>query len=571
MGSRRILRGIPAVQGASEGNIRLLPTFQTVVPHHHIPDSKIDEEVRRFQNALSNCRGQIADLLDQNHIPAEHRGIFEAQILIYEDPMVVEETIARIQNNKINTEWALSGVIDTIKNALGKSGDPLFRGRIADIEDAGNRVFASLLGLADSDVRVPFIKKLTEKDILVAEEISPSLFLFIHKPIAGIATERGGITDHTAILARDRGIPAVIGVKGLCESILDNAPAILNGNEGVLIVNPDDRDRAAFADFMTRNRPVQIRSPIRLPEGDEIRIWVNLDAPEQTERADIREIHGVGLFRTEFIYLNDPALLDSIDRQTEIYSRIMTGMNGKPVTFRLIDIGDDKNFFAPILAHTGSGSEYRIHRGIEFLLHNPLVLISQMKSIFLAAAELGHPPENCRILVPMITTVEQIREIRRQMNAVLLEVCGKIGREMAFPIGIMIETPSACLMSDALSEECDFFSFGTNDLARYTLAINRMDNELGASLYYQPSVIRMMREAINRSGHPLSICGEMAGFPDLIPVLIGLGVRDLSISVAALGTTAATLENLTLTEAREKTERVLLARSVEEVKGILQM
>jgi phosphotransferase system enzyme I (PtsI) len=249
----------------------------------------------------------------------------------------------------------------------------------------------------------------------------------------------------------------------------------------------------------------------------------------------------------------------------------MTGMNGKPVTFRLIDIGDDKNFFAPILAHTGSGSEYRIHRGIEFLLHNPLVLISQMKSIFLAAAELGHPPENCRILVPMITTVEQIREIRRQMNAVLLEVCGKIGREMAFPIGIMIETPSACLMSDALSEECDFFSFGTNDLARYTLAINRMDNELGASLYYQPSVIRMMREAINRSGHPLSICGEMAGFPDLIPVLIGLGVRDLSISVAALGTTAATLENLTLTEAREKTERVLLARSVEEVKGILQM
>ena len=511
---------------------------------------------------------QIRDLIKSSRLPDEYREIFEAQILLLEDPMLVHETIEKVKSEHYNPEWALATVVDSYKKIMHKASDIRFRERMADVEDIANRILSNLLGITENDIRIPFLKSLDENHILVAEELSPSLLLWIRKKIAGIVTEKGGITGHMAILARDRGIPALVGVENLMESVSENETVFIDGEEGIFILNPGKIEMEALRIFqMERKRNQNAYSPVSLLDGEKIHIWINLDNENESTNKSLQQMHGVGLFRTEFLYLNNPELFSSIEKQIEIYKKILNGMNGKPITFRMLDVGDDKTFSIPLFTHANIAQEMGDIRGIRFLLAHRNILQSQLKSIIMAAHELHYPKGNCRIMLPMVTTVEEIHEFKKELNNILSELNIEHDSHL-FPLGIMLETPAVCIMADIFEKMADFFSFGTNDLAHFTLALNRSESEYQQNLFYQPSVIRMIKLAIDKTTLPISICGELAGIPAIIPVLIGIGIRDFSVSWSSALRITPVIEALRINDTEELANKILNCKSAEEMNNI---
>ncbi|MDH5655687.1 MAG: phosphoenolpyruvate--protein phosphotransferase [Spirochaetia bacterium] len=566
--NRRVFNGVGASPGLSIGKVCLLPDFETSVPRRSITNDELSSEIIRFEKACERSKNQIQELLESSHLPEEYRAIFEAQIFLLEDPMLIHETKEKVKSEHYNPEWALATVIDSYRKIMNKTSDIRFRERMADVEDIANRILSNLMGITESDIRIPFLMSLNENDILIAEELSPSLLLWIRKKIAGIVTEKGGVTGHTAILARDRGIPALVGVDNLLNNFSGGEVVFIDGDNGVFITNPDDSDLEDFLKYYKESRNTDnVYSPVKKSDGD-IRIWINLDDLNTVINTHLQNLHGVGLFRTEFLYLNHPDLFTCLEEQIELYKKILIEADGKPITFRMLDIGDDKTFNIPLLTHANITQEIGDLRGIRFLLEHRNILQSQLRSIFQAAIELDYPEQNCRIMLPMVSTLEEIHEFKKEVRAILSELKNDQKR---FPLGIMIETPAACIMTDVFEKEADFFSFGTNDLAHITLSLNRVESEHQKNLFYQPSVIRMMKLAIDKTSLPISVCGEIAGLPAVIPVLIGLGIRDLSVSWSSAMRITPTLEALEIAGTSELAQKVLQCSSADEMKEVLEL
>lgn len=572
-GERIEIGGLTASAGMSIGDAVILPDFVESVPRKRIDASSVESELARFESAKESSMKQLEDLLNQTHLAEEHKEIFEAQQLIINDPMLVGETRKKVAESHMNVEWALAMVLDHLKEMLGAAKDPYFRERVADLEDIGNRIISNLMEIPYDDVRVPFIQSIPPKSILIAESISPSLMLQLGHDIGGIVTEKGGITGHMAILARDRGIPALVQVADITKSVADGDRIMLDGDDSRLIINPDEDDRIRYSFHkmqLTRYTLSEVESPVHTADGQAIHIWANLDSADDAMNMRLVGVTGVGLFRTEFLYLKNPKLLESVEEQTAIYSSILKFMRGKPVTFRLLDLGDDKPLHAPLYRYAGIATDSANLRGIRFLLANRYILKDQIKSIYTGALREEIIPDNCRIMVPMVTTIEEIREVKAVVEEVRAELAHTLGRHIApYLLGIMLETPSACLMADTLSDEVDFFSFGTNDLAQYTLALRRTDNIKGINPFLEPALYRMIQEAVLRAKKPVSICGEVASIPEIVPLLIGLGIRNLSVSITGIQRTHHALVTCQSGSCGEIAERVLAARDSSEVAEIL--
>ena len=402
-------KGLIASDGMALGRAYVLKPFEIQVSHKQIPINRIDSEISHFEDAIEKSRSEIQELLEQSRLSKDLEAIFEAQFLLLEDPMLIGESREKIRLRQVNAEWVLQGEIRILKDFLLKSESSLFQERAADLEDVGNRILRNLMNIQEEGFG-EILNKHEGPLILVGDKIAPSLFLQIPlERIEGIVCQSGGITSHLAILSKSHNIPALLNVEGLLENLPDKSPIFLDCiHQGELKLEPTEKEQEIYRQYLVeraRTQAQSVFSPIKTLDNTSIELWVNLDDVESTEDERVQELSGVGLFRTEFLYLKDPRLLSTGQEHSSLYLNILKRLKPKPVHFRLLDVGDDKPLPRQLLA------KERGLRGIRFLLSNRKVLISQMKSILLAASGCEYPDTQCRILLPMVNSLEEIQSV----------------------------------------------------------------------------------------------------------------------------------------------------------------
>ncbi|MCR9143943.1 MAG: PEP-utilizing enzyme [bacterium] len=582
--------GMIASEGKALGRARVLETIAGSVPHRSLMPQEVGPELSRFRDAVQASRTQMKELIGAGRLGHELSAIFEAQLLLLEDPMLIDETREKIRSRKMNAEWALAEEVGILKDFLSKARNTIFQERAADLEDMSNRILSNLMGVPEGDIRIPGLKDLPPDSIVVAHDLSPSLMLHIRGNCVGIVTEAGGVTGHMAILAKSRGIPALVHVANLTQKIKEGdallidalpkvtgagvAPAPMRvdsgqASSGRLVCRPGEADVEAYHVYISglrRRSEAGVRSPISLPDGSEARLWLNLDQLPESDPA--AGASGVGLFRTEFLYLKDPTLLNDPERQAQCYADLFSGpLAGRPITLRLLDAGDDKAY--PPQAAVRD----RDLRGVRFLLANPNILESQLRAILVGVSRAGAADGQCRLMVPVVSRFEEMEAVRETLARVRDEVEAELGSRLPeTALGMMLETPAAALMCEVFASNAAFFSIGTNDLTRLAIGVDR-DNTLPYDeLFYQPALFRMIAMILERATVPLSICGEIAGRPDLLPILIGLGVREFSVAPSAVLNcfeSIVALDEHAFERGGEQARRVCQAHTAADVRALL--
>ena len=565
----RVLSGLGVSPGLGFGAAHISDHMAPSVPDYAIQPSQAAEETERFENAVATSRQQLLKLKDKSaalHGPAaEEVGyLLDAHLAMLTQSRLVRGVVARIGGQGINAEAAVRIEIDAIAESFAMMGDAYLAARIDDIRVVGTRLIRNL-------TKTPFtsVGKLPEGTVLLADELSPAdTALMDPARIAGFATALGGAESHTAIMARALGIPAVLGCAGLLHGICPGDFIIINGFAGTVTVNPSAETLAHYQtqlDSLAREKR-QLSLVRQLPavtrDGIEISLQANLELPRELEQAVEIGAAGIGLVRTEFLFMNRETA-PTEDEQVEALLQLVRGMRGREVTVRTLDIGGDKLAYSLRGITAVSANPALGLRAIRLGLKHREILETQLAAILRASLE-----GPVRILLPMISTLTEVRDTRALLEATAERLRGAGIRVPARlpPLGIMIEVPGAALAADAFAAEAEFFAIGTNDLTQYTLAIDRGDEQV-AHLYnpVHPAVLRLIQfatEAALRAGIPVSVCGEIAGDPRYTPLLLGLGIRTLSMVPASLPRVKRRLRLLTLAEAA-RTARNIMEQSDE--------
>lgn len=561
----RVFEGLGVGPGIAVGVTHVHDAGAVNAPEYRIPAGRIEAERQRFADAVSHASRQVAKLQrkarDLPGAAAEELGyLLDAYLQMLKGSRLVRGVDRRIQEQRINAEAAVQQEIAEICRGFQAMEDAYLAARIQDIREVGQRIVRNL-------VKSPYqpFSKLPRQAVILAEELTPAdTALLDPKAVAGFATVLGGAESHTAIMARSLGLPAVLGVGGLLTGVRGGDPVIIDGSGGRVILNPSKETLARYrvdrARFL-RERRVLARMNI-LPavtrDGAAISLQANVELPQEVEHVLAAGAQGIGLLRSEFLFMNRADLPDE-DEQYRLLRGIVERMGGKPVTVRTLDAGGDK--LAPALGTGASANPALGLRAIRLSLSRPELLDAQLAAILRAAA---HGP--VRILLPMVSTVEEICEVRTAMGKVVkrLQGQGVALPEALPPLGVMIEIPGAALAADSLAWHADFFSIGTNDLTQYTLAIDRAD-EAVAHLYnpLHPAVLRLIQfatEAALRARIPVALCGEMAGDPRFTALLLGLGIRDLSMSAPNIPRVKRQIRGLDLVAATRRA-RVIMDQS----------
>ncbi len=563
--TERVFSGI----GVSHG-IAIAPAYIVELERPQVPESKIaPEEVpaeqKRFESAVARVRAELEELKtkleDKPETAAEEVTLLlDAHLAMISGSRLVRGAVKKIADENINAEWALDRVMHELADQFRALHDNYIATRIDDVQAVGYRILRALLNL-------PYLSldNVPPGGIVLAREISPADTALIDpRRIAGIATIHGGAAGHTAVVARSLDLPAVLG---LDPAMLDNTAhahtVIVDGIEGKLIVNPTGETRKKYEQRLTalhkdREALKSIAAlPATLTGGQEIMLRANLELPREVDAIKASGAKGIGLFRTEFMFMNR-STLPSEDEQFEATSAIVKQMQGESVTFRTLDIGGDKlaQSVGEYLAEAANPALGL--RAIRLSLKEPHLLKTQFRAV-LRAAVFGP----VRILLPMVTTAHEVEVARRMLNECHAELKreGKQVPNTLPPLGTMIEIPAAALSADSLAAVSDFFALGTNDLVQYTVAIDRGNDQV-ASLYnpLNPAVLRLMEfsiEAGKRAKIPVSICGEMGADPKYTPLLLGLGIREFSVGYASLPRIKQRIRTLSLEKAEEHARHVM--------------
>jgi phosphotransferase system enzyme I (PtsI) len=526
-----MLSGTGIGGGIVIGRARVLESRRFDIVRYRLADDQREPEQARLLRALGDVKADLAALADElpADAPAEARALLEVHSMILDDPTLVEASIEIVRGQGWNAEWALSHEADRLAEQFAAFDDPYLRERGRDVQQVTDRVLKSLAGMSVRPAS-------GEPAIYVASDIAPGDMLAL-KNALGFAIDLGGTTSHTAILARSMNLPAVVGLGSASALIEDDEWLILDGDAGVLIVAPDEpllaeyrqRQTVVLAERVKLLQLVQVRGCTR--DGVEVSLMANIELPEEAQQARDLGADGVGLFRSEFLFLNRREL-PSEDEQYEAYRASVLAMRGRPVTIRTLDIGADKTLDtqpAAVATNPALGQ-----RAIRLCLAEPAMFLAQLRAILRASA---HGP--VRILIPMLAhrhEIEQSLQLIAQAREQLRASGAHDGPGVA--VGGMIEVPAAALSVGMFLRRLDFVSIGTNDLIQYTLAIDRADHAV-APLYdpYHPAVLKLIATTIRaarRVGKPVSVCGEMAGEVDATRLLLGMGLQEFSMHTASL-------------------------------------
>ena len=567
-----VLHGHAVSSGITIGYAHLVTTARLEVAHYEIAQDAVEGEVRRFEAGLHQAREQLQAL--KSHIPADAPPEFAAFLnlhrMILDDSALAQVPKELIRERRANAEWALVQQMEKLTDRFDEIEDPYLRERKADVEQAVERVLKALTGA--HTLAAPDLAEEQEM-IVVAHDLSPAdMLLFKRHQFGGFVTDVGGVTSHTAIVARSLGIPAIVGLHHAFQTIAERELLIVDGVHGVLIVNPDPlvlaeyRLRQSQLD-LDRQRLKRLRStPAATLDGTPVELYANIELPEDMPEVLEAGAQGVGLFRSEFIFLNRKDLPDE-DEQFEAYRNVAQAMEGRPVVLRTLDIGADK-------ALNGNGGGTMPNpamglRAIRFCLAEPQMFLTQLRAI-LRASHYG----KVRILLPMLAHVHEIEQtltLIRQAKQQLDE--RGTPYDAGIEIGGMIEIPAAALALPIFMRRLDFLSIGTNDLIQYTLAIDRTDDAV-AHLYdpLHPAVLTLVAGTIQtatRGGVPVAVCGEMAGDLQFTRLLLGLGLRNFSMHPSQLLPTKERILRTNLAEVQALAQRVLRASDPAKTKELL--
>ncbi len=553
------IHGIAAAEGLAIGPIRHYRRTPMVVTDQ--PGDRLSETAA-LEQAISAARSELEHLASEvsRRLGSSRAAIFWAHTELLTDPTLIRETVSRIFDGH-SAAWAWQQAIATRVAQLEKLDDPVLAGRAVDLSDVGQRVLRHLLGLGD----IPFIS-LTEPAILIADDLTPSDTATLDPDsVLGLCTALGGPTSHTAIIARSLGLPAVVAAGGAVLDVADGTPAILDGFSGRLYLQPSATDvetahalrsgleqEQAIA-FATRHQPAITR------DGVYIEVAANVNRVADAVRAIETGADGVGLMRTEFLFLDRNSPPDE-EEQYLAYRAMVETMAGRPLIIRTLDIGGDKE--APYLNIRHEDNSFLGIRGLRLCLRRPDLFEPQLRAIYRAAM---HGP--LKLMFPMVATLEEVQQakaiaerIRTELNAPPIE------------IGIMVEVPSAAILADVLAREVDFFSIGTNDLTQYILAMDRLHPELARQAdSLHPAVLRMIARTVEgaaSAGRWVGVCGGIASDPLGAAILVGLGVQELSVSIPSIAAIKAHLRGLRIVELRDLAQRALACRNAAEVRAL---
>ena len=564
------LVGIGVSPGIAIGPALAFDVRTLEIPRYAIVDTS--EELARFDAARDSVRKDLERLYEQTaqELGKRHADIFQAHLMLLDDVTVRDEIVERLEQEKVNVEYLIDDLVTKYTKTLETVDDPRFRERTNDLLDVSSRILGRLL-----KTEFKTLEHLGRPSIVVAHDLSPSDTAKIDIANAlGIVTDLGGPTSHTAILTRALEIPAVVGLKYAGVHVVPGDTLIVDGASGKVVIRPSEETLAQFTE--EKKRTEEKRQALLLAERDRpsvtldgvgIPVMANIELPVEISHSVKVNAQGVGLYRTEYLFLNRNSL-PSEEEQYHAYSQVAAALNPASVTLRTLDLGGDK--FASHLELAPEINPQLGWRGIRFCLERPDVFKAQLRAMLRASVH-----GNVQIMFPMISGIEELRGVKRMLDEVKndLEM-----REIPFnkdiKIGSMIEVPSAVIVADLLAEECDFFSIGTNDLIQYSLAVDRV-NEKIAHMYEpaHPAVLRMLQRTVDMAttaGIPCSICGEMAGDPLFTELLLGLGVDSLSMAPVAIPVIRAQISGIRLPLARRFAKRVLAATTVSEVRALLQ-
>jgi phosphotransferase system enzyme I (PtsI) len=567
--AKRFLKGIPASPGIVIGKACVFQDILYLVERRSVKEGQAEQEIGRLKKAI---RQVIDELIQDNLRVSQEIGkreaeIFLSHVAILEDPYFISQIFQDIRENGINAEASVLRQIDEFKKVFEKMDDPYIKARAQDLSDIGRRVIQKLMPSQRNGC------DLTEPIIIVASELTPSDTIRLDREkVLAFATESGGKESHAAILARSFGTPAVVGLEGLVSKVKKGDLLVVDGDMGMVVINPPEEVIQNYRNLQKTRESyrTELQKIIPLPsetlDGHEVRLWANIGSLVDLEYALHFGAHGIGLFRTELPFLVWRRFL-SEDEQFSLYQKVVTQAGGREVTIRTLDFGGDK-FFEDGRSQKEK-NPFLGYRSIRVFLRENHLFKEQLRAILRTSAY-GH----VKILFPMISSIEEIRQVRDLFESTKIELRKEgIPFDERIPFGIMIEVPSVAIIVDQLVKELDFLSIGTNDLIQYTLAVDR-DNDLVNSLYQplNPAVLRLIQtvtEVARKANKPVTLCGEMAGNLQYIPLLVGMGLVDLSMNPASLLEAKKIVRSIAHERWQLIAEKTLGFSSVEEIAQLL--
>ncbi len=561
-------KGIEASRGIGIGSICLIVDRDLSFESKHIDDT--DAEKARFSSAIEKFKAETAEMAEniRKNIGPKEAEIMEGHLAMIADPTMAGEMNKMIEAGQC-AEAAVTAVCDMFIGMFSKMEDDMMRQRASDISDIKISLLKILLGVEDVD-----ISKVAPGTVLVAHDLTPSMTSQIVKEnVVGIITEVGGKTSHSAILARALEIPAVLSVPGITEIVKDKDTAIVDGTEGDVYINPDGEVVSKYV--IKREEFIRAQAELKnffgketlTADGDKVELFCNIGTPKDAKKAIECDGEGIGLFRSEFLFMDKPHL-PSEDEQFAAYKEAVETMDGRCVIIRTLDIGGDKDI--PYLGLEKEENPFLGYRAVRYCLANPDIYKTQLRGILRASA-FG----KVKIMVPLVTCVDEVRAVKALVEECKQELKAEgVAFDDKIEVGCMVETAAASLIADMLAKEADFFSIGTNDLTQYTMSVDR-GNANVAYLYsaFQPAVLRSIKNIIaagNAAGIPVGMCGEAAADPLMIPLLMSFGLDEYSVNPVLVLTARSIISKWSKAEADALAEKVLSLSTEAEIVALLK-
>lgn len=571
------LQGVSVSRGIAIGRVHILQSDQLEVREYNIRKARIEEEISRLNDAIADARQQLRAVRD--HIPVstsvDISAFIDTHLLMLEDVALTEEPKRIIKERQCNAEWALKLQRDALVNVFEEMADAYLSTRRDDVDHVVNRILRVLLN------QKPLVHETANdnlKDkVILAEDLTPAdTVMMQHNGIIAFATEYGGPTSHTAILARSLGIPAIVGLHNARRFIQNDDLVIVDGTNGVLLADPDDNVQTYFEKRQREDKRYYTslgrlkNTDTETSDGVLVNLQANIELPSDFETVRHVGAKGVGLYRTEFLYMNRDSAPDE-EEHYETYINVMDTLGGLPLTIRTLDLGGDKQV-------DGVGRQYGAQRAnpalglraVRLCLKEPGLFVPQLRAIIRASA---HGP--VRMMIPMLTNTQEMQQVLSMMDKIKKDLDEEgIGYDHELQVGGMIEVPAAAVCADAFAKQLDFLSIGTNDLIQYTMAIDRVNEEVNY-LYdpLHPAVLRLIEMTIKagkKAGIPVAMCGEMAGDPVCTRLLLGLGLREFSVHPANLLEIKKIIIDSDSKEATRVAKRALRAKNGAEVHDMLR-